>query len=55
MWDKVNNIMQNGFDSEPVYNEKYFKIKIKSYNGKINANFHDNGTPKGSLIAFVYQ
>ena len=33
--------MQNGFDSEPVYNEKYFKIKIKSYNGKINANFQN--------------
>ena len=29
-----------------VYNEKYTKNKIKSYNGKFNTNFHDNKTPK---------
>ena len=33
-------------ESEPVYNEKYIKTKIKSYNSKINTNFHDNGLPK---------
>ena len=33
------------FDSEPVYNEKYLKAKIKSDNGKINTNFHDNKIP----------
>ena len=25
-----------------MYNEKYLKAKIKSYNGKINKNFHNN-------------
>ena len=25
---------------------KYVKIKIKSYNGKINTNFHNNEIPK---------
>ena len=25
-----------------VYNEKYLKAKIKSYNGKINSNFHND-------------
>ena len=25
-----------------MYNEKYLKAKIKSYNGKINTNFHNN-------------
>ena len=34
------------FDSEPVYNEKY--LKIKSYNGKIDTNFHYNKIPKES-------
>ena len=29
-----------------MYNEKYLKIKIESYNNKININFHDNGMPK---------
>ena len=29
-----------------MYNEKYFKTKIKSYEGKINISFHDNRIPK---------
>ena len=34
------------FKSKPVYNEKYLKTKIKSYNGNINTNFHNNKIPK---------
>ena len=45
-------------------NEKYLKAKVKSYNGKINKNFHNNKIPKeGSqficlsvvLIDFVFR
>ena len=43
---KNKNIIKKEFDSEPVYNEKYLKAKIKSYNGKINTNFHNNKIPK---------
>ena len=32
MWDKISNIMQKSFDSEPLYNEKYLKTKSKSFN-----------------------
>ena len=46
IWEKVKNRIRKEFDSEPVYNEKYLKAKIKSYNGKINANFHNNKIPK---------
>ena len=31
-----------------MYNEKYLKTKIKSYNGKIIANFQNNEIPKES-------
>ena len=34
IWEKVKNILKKEFDSEPVYNEKYIKTEIKSYNGK---------------------
>ena len=34
------------FDIESVYNEKYLKAKIKSYNGKINTIFDNNKIPK---------
>ena len=40
--EKVRNSIKKGFDSEPVFNEKYLTGKIKSYNGKINTRFHNN-------------
>ena len=43
---KVSNTIKKEFDSKPVYNEKHVKTKIKSYNGKINTNFHKNKIPK---------
>ena len=46
IWGKVNNRIKKEFDSEPVYNEKYLKAKIKSYKGKINTNSHNNKIPK---------
>ena len=46
IWEKVKNSLKKEFDSEPVYNEKYLKAKIKSYNVKINTNFHNNKIPK---------
>ena len=39
IWGKVSNNVKKGFDREPVYNEKYIKTEIKSYEEKINANF----------------
>ena len=46
IWEKVKNFLNNDFDSEPIYNEKYLKAKIKSCNGKINTNFHKNKISK---------
>ena len=43
---KVRNIIKSGFDSEPVYNEKYLKAEINCCNGKINKMFCNNETPK---------
>ena len=51
IWEKVKNIIKKELDSEPVYNEK---AKIKSYNGKINTNFHNNKIIK-VLNLFVFQ
>ena len=34
IWEKVSNNIKKGVDSELVYNEKYLKTKIKSYEGK---------------------
>ena len=44
-WKKLK-IVSKKFYSEPVYNKKYLKAKIKSCSGKININFHNNKIPK---------
>ena len=46
IWEKVENGLKKELDNEPVYNEKYLKAKIKSYNEKINTNFYNNKIPK---------
>ena len=45
IWEKVKNNIKKEFGIEPMYNKKDLKGKIKSYNEKINANFHDNKIP----------
>ena len=46
--EKVNNLMDIKFDSEPVYcdNDKYIKTLIKIYRDKVNANFQGKKVPK---------
>ena len=39
IWEKVKNSIKKEFDSKPVYNDKYLKAKIKSYNGKNQHKF----------------
>ena len=54
IWKKVKNSLKKEYDSEPVYNEKYLKAKVKSYNEKINTNFHENKIPnKGSHFIYL--
>ena len=54
-WGKVSNSIRKEFDGEPVYNQKYLKTKIKSYEDKINTYFHDNGIPKVIQIDSVFK
>ena len=34
------------FHSQPVYDEKYMKTKIKTFNEVVNKTFSDNNIPK---------
>ena len=42
IWHKGDNSIKKRFGNIPVYHEKYLKTKMKSCEGKINTNFHDN-------------
>ena len=46
--ERVSSLINIEFDSEPVYgdNDKYIKIKIKLYGGKVNTNFQGKNVPK---------
>ena len=39
--EKISNLMNIEFDSEPVYgdNDKYISTKIKMYDDRVNTNF----------------
>ena len=39
IWEKVSNLLNKEFDSEPVYGDKYIRTKIKEYGDKTNTNF----------------
>ena len=42
IWKKVSNSIKKEFVSKPVYNRKYLKIIVKSYNRKINTNLRND-------------
>ena len=44
--DEVSKSIEKEFNSDPVHNKKYLKIKTKYYEGKINTNFLDNEIPR---------
>ena len=39
---EIKNSIKKEFDSEPVYNENYLIVKIKSYNEKLNTNLYNS-------------
>ena len=45
IWDKVSADIKKEFDSEPVYNKKFFKTKIKSHGDEVT-KFYDKETLK---------
>ena len=46
IWNKIKRLIKKEFNSEPVYNDKYIKTKIKIYNDKVYTNFQHNKIPK---------
>ena len=55
IWKRASNSVKQWFDAKSVYNEKYKKTEIKSYNGKINTNFNNKEIETKVLNVFVYQ
>ena len=50
IWDVIKNKLKIKFHSEPVYEYKYLKTKVKEYDGVIKTNFLNNGIPKENML-----
>ena len=46
IWNKIKNLFKKEFNSEPGYNDKYIKTKIKIFNNRVYTNFQNNKIPK---------
>ena len=46
IWNKIKSLLKKDFNSEPVYNDKCIKPKVKIYNDRVNTNFQYNRISK---------
>ena len=46
IWDVIKNKLNIIFHSEPVYDQKYLKAKVREFDGKIKTNFLGDKVPK---------
>ena len=49
IWDVIKNKLGIKFHSEPVYEYKYLKAKVREFNGVIKTNFLGNDMPKENM------
>ena len=49
IWDVIKNKLNIKFHSEPVYEYKYLKAKVREFDGVIKTNFLGNDTPKENM------
>ena len=49
IWDVIKNKLGIKFHSEPIYQQKYLKAKIREFDGVIKTNFLGNDMPKEDM------
>ena len=46
IWNKIESILNVKFHSQPIYDDKYIKTKVKTFNNTINTLFSGDDIPK---------
>ena len=46
IWDVIKNKLKIKFHSQPIYENKYLKAKVREFDGNIKTNFLGNNVPK---------
>ena len=49
IWDVIKNKLNIKFHSEPIYEQKYLKAKVREFDGVIKTNFLGNDIPKENM------
>ena len=49
IWDEIKNKLSIKFHSEPIYEQKYLKAKVREFDGVIKTNFLGNDMPKEKM------
>ena len=46
IWDVIKNKLNIKFHSQPIYENKYLKVKVREFNGNVKTNFLGNNVPE---------
>ena len=46
IWKKIKRLIGVEFDSQPLYDEKHIKTRVKTFEDKVITKFTDNEIPK---------
>ena len=49
IWNKIKSILNVKYHSQPIYDEKYIKTKVKTFNSMINTMFSGYEIPKEKI------
>ena len=49
IWNKIKSILNVKFHSQPIYDDKYVKTKVKTFNNTINTLFSGDKIPKEKI------
>ena len=49
IWNVIKDKLNIKFHSEPIYENKYLKTKVRKFDGNIKPNFLGNGLPKENM------
>ena len=45
-WNNIKSMLNTKFHSQPIYDDKYIKTKVKTFNNSINTLFSGDNIPK---------
>ena len=55
IWTKIEDLKNIELNALPVYDDRYIKNKIRTYDNKVYTNFHDFNVPEDDIeFEFFY-